>query len=96
MLVNCAPPEDVAAALSTLSGFAGLAYGVYPHIGRFDPPSWKFEFFPQFAQTETWPPERFAGAVRDWHERGARIVGGCCGTTPDHIRALKGALVGAR
>jgi 5-methyltetrahydrofolate--homocysteine methyltransferase len=34
-------------------------------------------------------PEEWADIVREFAERGwADIVGGCCGTTPDHIRAL--------
>lgn len=40
----------------------------------------------------TEPPERFgAGAVK-LVDAGAAIVGGCCGTTPDHIRAVRSAL----
>ncbi len=35
-------------------------------------------------------PEYFAKAAVRLLEEGARIVGGCCGTTPDHIRELKG------
>ncbi|MGQ9585932.1 MAG: homocysteine S-methyltransferase family protein [Anaerolineae bacterium] len=37
-------------------------------------------------------PEEFAAAVAQAPEHGARVVGGCCGTTPDHIRALARAL----
>jgi 5-methyltetrahydrofolate--homocysteine methyltransferase len=37
-------------------------------------------------------PEMLAGHVRDYAERGARIVGGCCGSTPDHIAAIGLAL----
>jgi S-methylmethionine-dependent homocysteine/selenocysteine methylase len=33
-------------------------------------------------------PEELAPEARNWIAGGARIVGGCCGTTPDHIRAL--------
>jgi S-methylmethionine-dependent homocysteine/selenocysteine methylase len=82
ILVNCAPPEDIAAAL----GKARFIKGAYAHIGKFDPPSWKFEFFPQFSCTEDWSPELYAEAARAW---GVQIVGGCCGTTPSHIAALK-------
>ncbi len=35
-----------------------------------------------------WMAERFQALV----EAGVNIVGGCCGTTPDHIRALSGRL----
>jgi len=86
VLVNCAPPEDIKRALGALS--AEVPVGAYAHIGKFDPPSWKFEYFPQFTATEAWPPERLVDAARNWRSRGARIVGGCCGTRPDHIRAL--------
>ena len=34
-------------------------------------------------------PEELAGAAEHWLEAGAQIVGGCCGTTPEHIRALR-------
>jgi methionine synthase I (cobalamin-dependent) len=30
--------------------------------------------------------------VGQWLESGAQVVGGCCGTTPDHIRALRALL----
>jgi 5-methyltetrahydrofolate--homocysteine methyltransferase len=33
-------------------------------------------------------PERLAEHVRDYVDRGARIVGGCCGSTPEHIAAI--------
>lgn len=34
-------------------------------------------------------PQQYLEYARVWHEQGARIIGGCCGTRPDHIRALK-------
>ncbi len=37
-------------------------------------------------------PEKFAQAVRDWVDKGARFIGGCCGTGPEHIRALRRVL----
>jgi 5-methyltetrahydrofolate--homocysteine methyltransferase len=40
-------------------------------------------------------PETTAQLVRRWAENGwLNIVGGCCGTTPDHIRAIAGAVRG--
>ncbi|MDQ2964343.1 MAG: bifunctional homocysteine S-methyltransferase/methylenetetrahydrofolate reductase [Chloroflexota bacterium] len=38
------------------------------------------------------PPEYFAGMVPRFIAAGARIVGGCCGTTPDHIAAMRAAI----
>ena len=38
-------------------------------------------------------PDYFANAVREMVEQGARLVGGCCGTTPAHIAAVAQAIV---
>jgi len=37
-------------------------------------------------------PEQMASLVPDLIDAGANIIGGCCGTTPDHIRAIKQAV----
>ena len=34
-------------------------------------------------------PEVFSGIVRDCVQMGAKLIGGCCGTAPAHIAALK-------
>jgi S-methylmethionine-dependent homocysteine/selenocysteine methylase len=36
-------------------------------------------------------PAELAALASQWVAHGARVVGGCCGTTPDHIRALRSA-----
>jgi len=33
-------------------------------------------------------PEEMASKVDDWLAAGAQVVGGCCGTTPEHLRAI--------
>jgi len=38
--------------------------------------------------------EEFASYVPKLAEAGARFIGGCCGTTPEHIRAVRGAVDG--
>jgi S-methylmethionine-dependent homocysteine/selenocysteine methylase len=88
VLVNCAPPEDISCAIDTLSTTGQTVFGGCAHIGWFDPPSWKFEFFPQFVGTESCPPRSYATVAASWRTQGARVIGGCCGTGPDHIRAL--------
>lgn len=86
VLVENVPPEAAEAALPTLaaSGDAGLI----PHLGRYDPPSWKFEFFPRFAETDHWPPAWLAERAAAWGAAGARIVGVGFGGGPEHVRAL--------
>jgi 5-methyltetrahydrofolate--homocysteine methyltransferase len=39
-------------------------------------------------------PAEFADAMRGVVEAGARIVGGCCGTTPAHLAAVRQMLDG--
>jgi len=42
------------------------------------------------------PPEQFAAAVPALLEVGVRLIGGCCGTTPAHVRAIRTAVDAAR
>jgi S-methylmethionine-dependent homocysteine/selenocysteine methylase len=92
VLVNCAPPADITQALGKLKAATALPFGGFAHVGRFSPPSWKFEFFPQFTDTGEWPASRYLEEARRWREQGATILGGCCGTGPAHIGALRGWL----
>lgn len=92
VLVNCAPPEDITRALAKLQKVCRGPYGGFAHIGRFSPPSWKFEFYPQFIDMETWSPDRYTREARQWRAHGATILGGCCGASPEHIAALRGGL----
>lgn len=55
--------------------------------------------FPQIVKgkiTYDTSPEYFAKAAVRLVEEGARVVGGCCGTTPDHIGELRKALGGVK
>ena len=38
------------------------------------------------------PPDYFADYAKQFLSVGARLIGGCCGTTPDHIRGVRRAL----
>jgi|GEM_PF-3178809 len=37
-------------------------------------------------------PERYAEFARRWARSGVAFIGGCCGTTPEYIRALTGGV----
>jgi S-methylmethionine-dependent homocysteine/selenocysteine methylase len=50
--------------------------GVYPEIGD------------GYDTTHAVSPEDLAERARGWLASGAQIIGGCCGTTPAHVRAL--------
>jgi methionine synthase I (cobalamin-dependent) len=84
LLFNCAPVPDVARALRELSKGYHKPMGGYAHVGRFDPPDWMF--------TDEYPPDHYLAAAREWTSTGAQVLGGCCGTTPAHIEALKRGL----
>jgi methionine synthase I (cobalamin-dependent) len=81
IMLNCAPPTDIDAGMTRLVPHSNrIATGAYPHIGRFNPPEWMF--------TDEYPPDRYVQFCEKWANLGARVLGGCCGTTPDHIAAL--------
>ncbi|MGI9271449.1 MAG: homocysteine S-methyltransferase family protein [Woeseiaceae bacterium] len=58
--------------------------GVYPESGYFTKPHWNF--------VDVIPPEEMARQAEAWVKAGVRLLGGCCGTGPEHIRALSSAM----
>jgi homocysteine S-methyltransferase len=86
LLVNCTPRHVTLAALERMDRAAGeRPLGAYANLGAPDPEhGW------------AWDPEATPAAYAAWalacRERSARILGGCCGTTPEHIGAVSRAL----
>jgi len=85
--LNCAlGPKELRPYVEELARIAPIYVSCYPNAGLPDPLS--PTGFPE-------TPESLAPQLRDWAERGwLNIVGGCCGTTPDHIAALAEAVKG--
>jgi methionine synthase I (cobalamin-dependent) len=96
-------PEDVAAALAdagadVIGANCGLGVEGYISIGRrlraaTDHPVWikPNAGLPQLVDgviTYRTTPEAFASAARALHDAGIHFIGGCCGTSPEFIRAL--------
>ena len=54
--------------------------GAWPNCGTIEPPHWQFE--------NVATPEAFADVAVRWVEDGVKVIGGCCGLGPDHIRAV--------
>ncbi|HEX6120989.1 MAG TPA: homocysteine S-methyltransferase family protein [Dongiaceae bacterium] len=93
VLFNCSQPEimegaiDAARAVNEAHGFKARI-GVYANA-----------FAPQRgdeganeAISDIRPdltPARYAQFAREWRQRGADIIGGCCGIGPEHIAALR-------
>jgi len=82
ILLNCALPEVMERVFpATVALPPRLPHGLYAHLGEPDDVSgWRMP--------ERHEPERYAHWMEKRIEEGARLVGGCCGTTPDHIAAL--------
>ena len=81
--INCVPARRLASDLEALAAAApGCALAAYGNLGLpADGPGWAF--------TEDLEPPAYAEEARGWIARGARIVGGCCGTTSSHTRAVR-------
>ncbi len=69
------PPPAIAPALAAIrSKFQG-ALGAYPEIG-------------DGTTAASVTPAELAATAAEWRAAGATIAGGCCGATPEHVRAL--------
>ena len=81
--LNCAlGAEQIRPWLDELSAVADINTFVYPNAGLPNE-------FGEYDET----PEKMAGIIREFAESGlVNMVGGCCGTTPDHIQALVDAV----
>jgi S-methylmethionine-dependent homocysteine/selenocysteine methylase/SAM-dependent methyltransferase len=84
LLVNCIPPDHVDGMVSYLRDFTDIPLGVYPNLGYHTSAGWHTE-------SEIGGPEYAELALR-WRAEGAQIIGGCCGTRPEHIDAAAQAL----
>jgi 5-methyltetrahydrofolate--homocysteine methyltransferase len=85
--MNCAlGPKELRPLVEELSGLAPIYVSAYPNAGLPNP------LLPTgFPET----PETLAAQLREWALNGwLNIVGGCCGTTPQHIRAIADAVRG--
>ena len=92
VLVNCCYPEDVARALDNIHDTVDtekldIQYGAYANA---------FEHIKKTRQANRdisatrigLTPEIYAAYIKDWYERGARIIGGCCGIGSHHIKHI--------
>jgi S-methylmethionine-dependent homocysteine/selenocysteine methylase len=88
LLVNCLPPDHVPGMLPWLRDFVDLPLGVYPNLGYYSDAGWRFD--PRVG------PGEYAELALGWRKEGAQVVGGCCGTSPDHVAAAARALEGTK
>lgn len=83
--LNCAPPRGLSMHLPRLRGTSRARLAVYAHINNAKPTrGWTY--------AEQVSPERYAQYATGWRHQGATLIGGCCGTTPAHLSAVRRAL----
>jgi homocysteine S-methyltransferase len=81
--VNCTAPQHVASLIGEVRRNCAHPVVVYPNSGEaYD------------AASKTWSgaaaPGDFGRRARQWLDAGARVIGGCCRTTPEDIRSVAG------
>jgi len=83
--LNCAlGSPELRQYIEELSGIADTHVSAYPNAGLPNE-------FGEYDET----PEHMATEIGEWAEHGwLNIVGGCCGTTPEHIEAIAEAVSG--
>jgi 5-methyltetrahydrofolate--homocysteine methyltransferase len=81
--LNCSfGAEQLRPSVDEIAHVAGTYVSVYPNAG-----------LPNEMGEYDESPEFMAGLLEEWARDGLiNIVGGCCGTTPDHIRAIAAAV----
>ncbi|BCA80928.1 bifunctional homocysteine S-methyltransferase/methylenetetrahydrofolate reductase [Desulfuromonas sp. AOP6] len=84
---NCGSgPREILRVLERMAQVSNLPLSAFANSG-----------FPQYVDGRyiyLATPEYFAAMGRDMVAVGASLLGGCCGTSPDHIRALAQAVAG--
>jgi homocysteine S-methyltransferase len=79
--VNCTAPRHITGLVGAAASATGKPIVAYPNSGE-----------TYRAGDGDWAGAgeigTFAGQARIWNQRGARLIGGCCRTTPDEIRAI--------
>jgi len=93
ILLMCSSPEEISACLPSLRKAFDGPVGAYGNL------NYAWEKNPKWGSSPDEPlyvldigeytPKRYAEFAGQWKEMGAQIIGGCCGTTPEHIEALR-------
>ncbi len=83
--LNCAlGPKELGQYVSELSKICDTFVSTHPNAG-----------LPNAFGGYDLTPDDMASYIKQWAEQGfINIVGGCCGTTPDHIRAISKVVAG--
>lgn len=85
--LNCrSGPLGLTKLMQTLQDVRPTPMSVFPNAGIAD--------FVDGTYSYTATPEYFGQCARTFAQLGAQIIGGCCGTTPEHVASIARALKG--
>lgn len=78
--VNCSlGPDELEGVVSEISKYTDLPLVIKANAGLPDPNSNEYDIL----------PDKFAHCVADLLKYGVKLIGGCCGTTPEYIAEIK-------
>ncbi len=81
LMLNCAPVDIIEAATATMSEYWSGPWGAYPNLGISMPE--------KSGHIETYITEsQFIQQVKHYKNKGASIIGSCCGSTPAHTHLI--------
>lgn len=81
--VNCSlGPDELEGVVSEISKYTDLPIVIKANAGLPDPNSNEYDIL----------PDKFADCVLSLLKYGVKIIGGCCGTTPEYIKEIKKVL----
>lgn len=84
---NCrSGPNGILKLIDQLEKTTELPLSIYPNAGAASFIDGRYEY--------SAGPEYFASMAKKFADRGAKLIGGCCGTTPEHIKAMAESLDG--
>ncbi|KAD6120029.1 hypothetical protein R6Q59_026128 [Mikania micrantha] len=81
--INCTPPRFISCLIKSIKKVTAKPILIYPNSGETYDAELK-----QWVQNTGVPDEDFVSYVNNWCEIGASLVGGCCRTTPNTIKAI--------
>lgn len=88
-LANCCPPEAITKAIPSLVATGARFAGGYANTFLPAPPDWTLEEEGLRGLRVDLDPATYANHAAAWLDAGATVIGGCCGTRPAHIAALR-------
>ncbi len=91
-LANCCMPELIDAGIPDLAATGALYFGGYANTFYPTPDDWTIDDSNLERIRTDLEPAPYLEFVESWLDKGATVVGGCCGTRPEHIRLIAASL----